>query len=85
MKLQDRVLSHDMFSDMEKWHVVLVIDPDQPRVQNASRSHKFRHYLNLKGTYKKFKRFMKAFDPAQFVTCRQYINRTCFNGAEEKE
>ncbi|WP_319525821.1 XrtA system polysaccharide deacetylase [uncultured Desulfosarcina sp.] len=37
------------------------IDPDQPRVKNASRLSKFRHYVNLHTTQEKFSRLLNDF------------------------
>ena len=49
------------------------IDPNQPRVKEASASFKFRHYINLAETHKKLQRLTYAFNNCQFSTCRQYI------------
>lgn len=51
------------------------IDPDQPRVNHASSTCKFRHYINLSKTFAKLTRFIKYFSHCQFITCRQYLNK----------
>jgi len=50
------------------------IDPDQPRVDKASFSCKFRHYTNLNRTFLKLTRFIEYFGQCQFITCRQYLD-----------
>ena len=55
---------------MHPWEV----DPEQPKVNQASFSLKFRHYKNLNKTTTRLKSFMASFDYCQFVTCSQYIN-----------
>ncbi len=49
------------------------IDPDQPRVKEASASYKFRHYNNLKKTESKLSALFETFGYARFMTCRQYL------------
>ncbi len=49
------------------------IDPEQPRVNDASAPFKFRHYINLKKTYSKLKKFINHFKRCRFVTCTQYL------------
>ena len=51
------------------------IDPDQPRVDKASSSCKFRHYINLKKTFLKLTRFIEYFGQCRFVSCRQYLDK----------
>lgn len=51
------------------------IDPDQPRVKDASASYKFRHYSNLKKTESKLSALFENFGYASFMTCRQYLNQ----------
>ena len=48
-------------------------DPDQPRVEQASTSFKFRHYVNLNRTHKKLKSLIKNFDTLNFTTCINYL------------
>jgi len=50
-------------------------DPDQPKVEQASTSFKFRHYINLDRTEKKFKTMIKNFKNLKFVTCIDYIRQ----------
>ena len=49
-------------------------DPDQPRVHQASRGFKFRHYINLNKTESKLKRIINSFSGCEFVTCRRYLD-----------
>jgi polysaccharide deacetylase family protein (PEP-CTERM system associated) len=51
------------------------IDPDQPRVGNASSSCKFKHYINIKKTFLKLTRFIEYFGQCRFVSCRQYLDK----------
>jgi len=50
------------------------IDPDQPRVGEASSSSKFKHYINLDKTFSKLTRFIEYFGQCRFVSCRQYLD-----------
>ena len=50
------------------------IDPEQPRVNQASYSSKFRHYTNLHKTETKLKKLIECFDYCQFLTCSEYLN-----------
>jgi uncharacterized protein DUF3473/polysaccharide deacetylase len=52
------------------------IDPEQPRVRQASSSYKFRHYVNLKRTQKKLTNLINGFSHCRFPTCRQYLEKT---------
>ena len=49
-------------------------DPNQPRVHQASRGFKFRHYINLEKTESKLKQIIKSFSNYEFVTCQRYID-----------
>ena len=49
-------------------------DPNQPRVHQASRGFKFRHYINLNKTESKLKRIINSFSSCEFVTCRRYLD-----------
>ena len=49
------------------------IDPEQPRVRQASASCRFRHYVNLKKTHAKLTALLETFSAFPFVTCRQYL------------
>jgi len=50
------------------------IDPGQQRVEQASVSFKFRHYINLSKTESRLKSLIENFDYCQFVSCRDYLN-----------
>jgi hypothetical protein len=49
------------------------IDQEQPRVENAPRFFKFRHYANLDKTACKLSSFIEDFEGSRFVTCHQYL------------
>ena len=49
------------------------IDPEQPRVKEAPRSFRFRHYVNLSGTEKKFINMLSDFSDCRFLTCHEYL------------
>jgi len=49
------------------------IDPEQPRVSEASALFKFRHYINLKNCESKLYDLINCFKDSHFVTCHQYI------------
>jgi len=51
------------------------IDPDQPRVGEASLSCKFKHYINLNKTFLKLTRFIEYFGQSRFVSCRHYLDK----------
>lgn len=51
------------------------IDPDQPKVTQASAGYKFRHYINLSKTYDKLKGLIRGLSNHRFVTCRDYLTR----------
>lgn len=48
-------------------------DPEQPRVKQASKSFKFRHYVNLNKTENKLRGLIESFLNCQFITCNQYL------------
>lgn len=48
-------------------------DPDQPKVEEASRGFKFRHYINLKKTERKTVNMITAFSNHKFETCSSYL------------
>jgi polysaccharide deacetylase family protein (PEP-CTERM system associated) len=48
-------------------------DPYQPRVEQASKGFKFRHYINLHKTENKLKSLLEYFCDSEFVTCIDYI------------
>jgi polysaccharide deacetylase family protein (PEP-CTERM system associated) len=50
------------------------LDPDQPRMKEASPNFKLRHYSNLSKTHKKLQRLIRKFSHCDFVTCKEYLN-----------
>jgi polysaccharide deacetylase family protein (PEP-CTERM system associated) len=50
------------------------IDPDQPRVNQASLSFKFRHYINLSKAYSNLSKLITGFLHCRFITCYQYLS-----------
>lgn len=50
------------------------IDPDQPRVKEASRSVKFKHYTGLGKTKVRLEALVEKFQESDFVTCNQYLD-----------
>ncbi len=48
-------------------------DPDQPKVNQASRSFKFRHYVNQVSAAKKLKKMIENFKNCRFISCVNYI------------
>jgi polysaccharide deacetylase family protein (PEP-CTERM system associated) len=55
---------------MHPWEV----DPEQPRVCQASFFARFKHYSNLNCTESRLERFLKGFTNARFLTCSDYLN-----------
>jgi len=51
-------------------------DPDQPKVEQASTGFKFRHYINLNRTEKKFISMIENFKNLKFTSCIDYLNKT---------
>lgn len=51
------------------------IDPNQPRVKQASPSYRFRHYVNLKKTHSKLSALFETFRQARFISCREYLEQ----------
>jgi hypothetical protein len=49
------------------------IDPEQPKVDNASYSNKFKHYTNIKKTSLKLSRLVNEFEHCKFITCSRYL------------
>ncbi len=49
------------------------IDPGQPRLNQASRSYRFRQYVNLESTFTKLKEFLKKFNAHSFYSCSEYL------------
>jgi polysaccharide deacetylase family protein (PEP-CTERM system associated) len=58
-------------------------DPDQPRVSQASRTFRFRHYVNLQRTKKKLTALINSFSNHDFITCREHIERIAPNGSKK--
>lgn len=50
-------------------------DPFQPRVKQAPKSFKFRHYINLRKTEKKFEKMIQTFSDHEFVTIKDYLSQ----------
>ena len=50
------------------------IDPEQPRMTEASWNHKFRHYAMLSKTYGRLGKIIDAFKHCHFTTCSQYLD-----------
>ena len=49
------------------------IDDEQPRVLAANRLSRFRHYCNLKTTYKKLENLLRDHSGCHFSTCRDFL------------
>jgi polysaccharide deacetylase family protein (PEP-CTERM system associated) len=49
------------------------IDPEQPKVKDASLFHRFRHYTNLKTTASRLSELIQTHRSASFATCHQYL------------
>ncbi len=58
------------------------LDPEQPRVENAPRFFKFRHYVNLDKMASKLSSFLEAFKQCHFVTCSEYLHKDTENPVE---
>jgi polysaccharide deacetylase family protein (PEP-CTERM system associated) len=54
---------------MHPWEV----DPGQPRVAQASRAARFKHYTNLAKTEEKLSRMIERFGDCRFVCCGEYL------------
>lgn len=52
-------------------------DPAQPRVNDIPLTFKFRHYINLDKTHKKFSDFLVSFNDAAFYTSGDYLKQFC--------
>ena len=52
------------------------IDPDQPRVKQASRFFRFRHYTNLHRMETKLSGLFNAFADCCFISCHQYLKES---------
>lgn len=69
--VQRIIAKKDYLFYMHPWE----IDPGQPRVKEASRQYKFRHYINLDRTYSKLNRLIQSFPQCHFITCKKYIEK----------
>jgi polysaccharide deacetylase family protein (PEP-CTERM system associated) len=49
------------------------IDPNQPKVIEASLNYRFRHYTNLGKTKSKLTNLLESFKSCRFITCSDYI------------
>jgi len=49
------------------------IDPEQPRVKEASFWYKFRHYSNLEKTLNKLSNLLYGFNECCFISCYKYL------------
>jgi len=49
------------------------LDPEQPKVKQASLINKFKHYTNIRITGDKLERLIKSFDDCRFTTCSEYL------------
>ena len=49
------------------------IDPDQPKVKQASLFSRFKHYRNIEVTESKLLKMIQRFAGSQFKTCRDYL------------
>lgn len=50
-------------------------DPGQPKVRQASKWFKFRHYINLDKTEKKMKDLVETYSTHKFISCSDYIGQ----------
>ncbi len=49
-------------------------DPDQPVVNQASFTNRFKHYMNLSKTSMRLARLIRTFTDCRFLTCHSYLN-----------
>jgi len=54
------------------------IDPNQPRVAEASPGFRFRHYTNLHATGTKLSYLLNQIQGASFLTCSEYLDRAVY-------
>lgn len=50
------------------------IDPGQPKVQEAYPMYRFRHYINLKRTFRRLESLIQDFRNCSFVSCKEYLH-----------
>jgi len=58
------------------------IDPDQPKVHQASFGPRFKHYTNLWKTENKLRKMIESFSDCRFISCRQYIEEKVGSGQD---
>jgi len=58
------------------------VDPDQPRVEQASAMFRFRHYVNLAQTEDKLRSLMAALSDCQFISCHDLIDHRPIRAAQ---
>ena len=51
------------------------IDPEQPRVGEASLFSKFKHYTGIRQNFSNLSKFLDYLRGSRFLTCRQYIQQ----------
>lgn len=51
------------------------LDPDQPKVEQASKGFKFRHYMNLHKTKTKLKSLINKYKQLEFLSCITYLKK----------
>ena len=49
------------------------LDPEQPKIHQASFNLRFRHYSNLSKTHDRLKQLIKSFNNCAFITCTEYL------------
>ena len=49
------------------------IDPGQPRIMEASRLSRFRHYTNLDRSLGRLSRMLSEFEGARYMSCAEYL------------
>jgi hypothetical protein len=88
--VDDRVLSlareagyryDSSYNSFSPWE----IDPEQPRIGQASPAARFKHYTNLDKTMSKLRGMMEAFTDCRFVGCGEYIGDGARCTAERNE
>ena len=60
------------------------IDFRQPRLREAGKSFKFRHYVNIRRTESKLRRFVDSFSGVRFMTCHDYLKQISATSKTEK-
>jgi polysaccharide deacetylase family protein (PEP-CTERM system associated) len=60
-------------------------DPGQPRVEEASRFARFKHYTNIEAAAAKLARLIRSFSGCDFMTCREYLGSLGHTGSPQKQ